>query len=453
MSEAIFNIVQLSQQADTTTAHAAKSLFPADAGVVIDEDRSPLNPDEDYGMNAVAQPSRGSYGVRGSTIALTGSVNAENFMEILNMHAAGVNTPTGGAGAYIWTYNWDLTTDTKLRYTVEGGSVDTVQDQWRAVGCLVDTLDWGFDALSAPGNAPWKFDATIEGLYREYAALTAGQTAPNPLETFEGHMTRLYEGPVGTAFDSLAELSGTLVSCKFSSALSLARRKYGGTTDYASAWGQSARKAINVTAELKINANTKADVSDVYETAGSLMTERRWRIRTAGSRLTTQNEVQLLTMSTGGGAATGGTFTLSFEGATTPALPYNESAANVQIALRALPTINGANCTVSGSAGGPYTVTFTGTLASLPQLLIQANTALVTGPGSPYTMAVTRTTAGGQLKQFTNDFRIRFNTVNIGDRDGERIYTVEGIVVYDPTLVTDMQTVIQNNTSVLPTKL
>jgi hypothetical protein len=449
VSEAVFNVVQLGLQVDTTTAHAATAVFPLDAGVVIDGDRSPNNPDEDYGQNAAAQPSRGTYGLRAATISATGSVNAENFMYLLQMHACHVAAPTGGAGAYIWTYNWDLTSDTKKRYTIEAGVVGDANDQWRAVGCLVDTLEYGFDTLAAPGNAPWKFTAGIEGLYREQSALTGALTAPDPLETFEGHMTSLYEGPVGTAFDSLSEITGTLVSFKANSSLNLARRAYGGITDYASAWGPTARKTIAITAELKISATSKGDILDVYELAGSLMTERRWRIRTRGSRLTTQNEVQLLTMSTAGGAATGGTFTLAFEGATTTALPYNESAANVQVALRALPTINGANCTVSGSAGGPYTVTFIGTKASLPQLLIQANTSLVTGPGSPYTMTVARTTAGGMLKQLTQDMRVRFNTVNIGNRDGEHIYTVEGIAVKDATLVTDVQTVILNNTATL----
>jgi len=447
MSEAIFNILQLAQQVDDTTANAANVIMPLDAGVVIDADRAPLNPDEDYGENAAAQPSRGSYGVKAASISASGGVRAEDFPEILEMHAAGGITPTGGAGAYLWTYDFDLTSDTKKRYSIEGGAVDDVNDQWRAVGCLVDTLDWGFETLSAPGNAPWNFNATIEALYREKNALTAGQVAPNPLETFEGHMTSLYEGPVGTAFDSLGELTGTLVSIRFNSALSLARRKYGGTTDYAAAWGQSARKTINFTAELGINATSLADVLDVYETAGSLMTERRWRVRTRGSRLTTQSEIQVVTLNE---TPTGGTFTLSFEGATTIATAFDATAGTVQTNLRALSTIGSPNVTVAGSAGGPYTVTFASALANQPQLLIVGNGTLLTGGGSQPTVTVTRSQAGGQLKQLTHDFRCRFNTVNIGNRDGERIFTVEGILVKDPTLVTDLRVAVLNGVATLP---
>ena len=446
MSDAIFNIIQIGQQADTTTAVPAAVLFPVDAGAVIDADRSPSNPEEDYGQNAMAQPGRGHYGLRAASLSITGDVRAEDFPEILEMHAAGGIVAGGGAGAYTWDYTWDIDEDTKTRYTIEGGAVDTANDQWRAVGCLVDTLEIGFDALTAPGNAPWKFTAGVEALYREQHALTPALSAPSTLETFEGHMTSMYEGATGTAFGSLAELTGSLKSFKLSSTLGLARRAYGGIVDYASAWGQAQRKALNFTAEIAINATSKSNIHDVYETAGSLMTERRWRILTRGSRLTTQNEVQVATIN---GAPTGGTFTLSFEGATTTPLAYDVAAADVQTALRALATINGANVTATGSAGGPYTITFIGNRASLPQLLIQAAYGGLTGGTAP-TVTVARTQAGGQLKTLRQDMRVRFNTVNVGNVDGERLYTVEGIVVSDPTLGSDGFTSVLNGVSVLP---
>ena len=47
-------------------------------------------------------------------------------------------------------------------------------------------------------------------------------------------------------------------------------------------------------------------------------------------------------------------------------------------------------------------------------------------------MTVIRSTAGGQLKSLTLDFRCRFHVVNIGDVDGERVFAVEGIAVKDP---------------------
>lgn len=447
MSESVFNIMQIAQQTDTTTANDANVVFPIDAGVVIDGDRSPRNPDEDYGENAAAHAGRGAYGLQAASISATGDVRAEDFIELLAMHAQGGVTPGGGAGAYTWDHTWDLTSDSLKRYTIEAGVVGDANDQWRAVGCLCDSLEWGFDALTAAGNAPWKFTAGIEALYRVRQALTSSQVPPTTLETLEGHMTDLYEGAVGTAFGSLGLLTSHLKSFKLSSNNALSRRAYGGSTDYGSAWGRSARKAIGFTAELKISATTKTDVLDVYEAAGSTMTERRWRIRARGSRLTTQNEIQVVTLNN---TPTGGTFTLAFEGATTGTIAYDASAATVQTALRALATIGSPNVTVSGSAGGPWTVTFVSALASLPQLLMVGNGTLLTGAGAQPTATVARTQAGGQLKQLTHDMRVRFNTVGVATLDGERVYSVAGIAVKDATLGSDAFTSVLNGVATLP---
>jgi hypothetical protein len=443
VSEAVFNIVQLSQQDDTVTPHAAQILFPVDAGAVIDEDRSPVSPDEDYGENAIGQPGRGTYGMRGASLSLAGEVRAEDIIELLSMHAKGGVTGTGGATAYSWEYGWDLTSDTVKRYTIEGGAVDTVNDQWRAVGCIANSLELGFDALTAPGNAPWRFTAGIDALYRERANLTAGLSPYSPLETLEGHMTQLFEGATTTAYAALGEATATLKSFKLNSELNRVRRAYGGSTDYASAWGYSGRKALNFTAEVAINAATHAGVSDVFETAGSAMTERRWRIVARGSRLTTQNEVQEITFAN---TPTGGTWTLSFDGYTTSALAYNITKADLQTALRLLPNI--ATITITGTDGGPYTATWTGARAAQVVPLMVGNGAALTGAGAQPTATVTRTTAGGQLKSLTLDFRCRFHVVNIGNVDGERVFAVEGIAVKDPAAnsgtTTDMRATVLN---------
>ena len=74
-----------------------------------------------------------------------------------------------------------------------------------------------------------------------------------------------------------------------------------------------------------------------------------------------------------GGNPTGGTFTLSFGGQTTAGIAFNATAAAVQAALEALSTLDAGDVTVTGTAGGPYTVkidvaklgTLTGSGASL----------------------------------------------------------------------------------------
>lgn len=64
------------------------------------------------------------------------------------------------------------------------------------------------------------------------------------------------------------------------------------------------------------------------------------------------------------GAQTSGTFTLTLGGQTTTALAYNATAATVQTAMQALSTVGTGNCTVTGSAGGPYTVTFVSSVST-----------------------------------------------------------------------------------------
>lgn len=93
------------------------------------------------------------------------------------------------------------------------------------------------------------------------------------------------------------------------------------------------------------------------------------------------NEVQLVTV-----VATGGTFTLKFLGQTTSALAFNATAAAVNTALEALSTVGAGNVAVTGAAGGPYTVTFGGTLAAIdvPQLI--ANGTSLTGPNAAATV-------------------------------------------------------------------
>jgi hypothetical protein len=101
---------------------------------------------------------------------------------------------------------------------------------------------------------------------------------------------------------------------------------------------------------------------------------------------TVSNEVQTLTE--GGSGLT--SFTVTFGGQTTASLAAAATAAQVQAALEALSTVGVGNVTVTGSAGGPYTVTFQGTLAGTD------TAAMTTTPtGGTGTVTVATTTAGG----------------------------------------------------------
>jgi len=70
-----------------------------------------------------------------------------------------------------------------------------------------------------------------------------------------------------------------------------------------------------------------------------------------------RNEKQVVTLTNG---SAGETFKLTFQGQLTAALAYNISAADLKTALAALSNLTTDDLTVTGSAEGPYTITFGG---------------------------------------------------------------------------------------------
>lgn len=91
------------------------------------------------------------------------------------------------------------------------------------------------------------------------------------------------------------------------------------------------------------------------------------------------NEQQRVAFSSG---ATGGTFTLTYSGQTTSALDWDSTAAEVDAALEALSNIGAGDVSVSGSTGGPWTITFTSALAAATQPLLTGSGASLTGDGT-----------------------------------------------------------------------
>ena len=112
---------------------------------------------------------------------------------------------------------------------------------------------------------------------------------------------------------------------------------------------------------------------------------------------TITDEVQTLTVT---GAPTGGTFTVTYSGQTTGTSAYNASAATVQTALEGLSNIAAGEAVVTGSAGGPWTVTFAGTLADTNVDAMTTDAALLTGGSTPDVVVAT-STAGGSTTNLT----------------------------------------------------
>lgn len=99
-----------------------------------------------------------------------------------------------------------------------------------------------------------------------------------------------------------------------------------------------------------------------------------------------------------GGSPTGGTFTLTVTagGTTTTANPaFNASAATVQAALVALANVGAGKATVTGSAGGPYTIVFDNSLGA-----VTVGGSIVGLTGGTPTFAVAITAPGGDVGKF-----------------------------------------------------
>lgn len=283
MSEAVYHKVQFGRQSVVGTAVAATTVFPVDAGFLgFELDRAAESPDEDFGRKSREQPGRESYGIRGADATLPFACRFQDIFHLFEMHTAGSVSPAG-VGPYVYTYTADETSDTLKPYTIESGDINSTQDEHRALGVLANTLELGFDALSAPGNPMWRGSAGLLALDWQPNAMTAAQSAPSTLETMEGHTTTLLDGSTATAFASLAEKTASLKSFRWTSDNKLVRRAYGGTTDVASAYGHNGKPEASFEALVKIAAGTKTDIYDVWNVAGSVPTERRWRIAVDGT--------------------------------------------------------------------------------------------------------------------------------------------------------------------------
>jgi len=82
------------------------------------------------------------------------------------------------------------------------------------------------------------------------------------------------------------------------------------------------------------------------------------------------------------GDPTGGSFTLSFNGADTAPIPFNATAPDVESQLTALATIGAGNVTVTGPDDRAFSVIFTGALAH-PAGLLTVSSSSLTGGSNP----------------------------------------------------------------------
>ncbi len=121
-----------------------------------------------------------------------------------------------------------------------------------------------------------------------------------------------------------------------------------------------------------------------FTSAGAFV--RAWGfdvVRPGGTGNIPVNERQTVTV-----VATGGTFTLTFSGQTTnPPIAFDATAAAVQAALEGLSNLDPGDVSVTGDAGGPWTVEFSGARADTDVAQMTGSASGLTGGTTSVTVA------------------------------------------------------------------
>jgi hypothetical protein len=153
-----------------------------------------------------------------------------------------------------------------------------------------------------------------------------------------------------------------------------------------SAWSSSPLSAADILNEIYIDYTGKTVLPTVTDDSAAHTITDTKGVTNAAFGITGVNDVQTITMT-----ATAGTWTLSVGGQTTISMAFNVATATVQTNVQALSTVGSGNCTVTGTAGVSYVLTFNGALAStvMPDVATN-NSALTGGLSSP-----AHTTYGG----------------------------------------------------------
>lgn len=125
-------------------------------------------------------------------------------------------------------------------------------------------------------------------------------------------------------------------------------------------------------------------------TGGQILPGEAGPFLNAGAPSNGTDEVLTITVT---GTPTGGTYKLKHESFLTASIAYNAAATAVQTALRNLPSVGGTNLTVSGSDGGPYTVTGASEFAKKALAAITLGVNALTGGTSP-SVTITEDTPG-----------------------------------------------------------
>lgn len=275
--ERSLHLTQIGKEVTHGTAVAATAVLNMESAGILNLDRQGSSPQEDYSSLVANQPGRGSYGVRAATLQQRGVVRFEDYLQFLFSGVEGGITPTG-VGPYVWAFTRDATGDTLQSRTIEEG--DNIQAYKMSYG-LITQHKVSFSELTAPGHSEWQLEADWLGQDKVATTFTGSVASIVGAETAMGHLTQLMWGDTATAFASLTEQVGILAA-DITIPSGVVARKQGGTTDTFDTHGRQATK-VNGNLTLYQTAGTKTALFDVFTAAGSVMTEKRARIKVSGS--------------------------------------------------------------------------------------------------------------------------------------------------------------------------
>jgi hypothetical protein len=168
--------------------------------------------------------------------------------------------------------------------------------------------------------------------------------------------------------------------------------------------GHNAQIYITSGTSITLTDEAMTDSGDHMTFNDSTVAHQAWDTSAATTVQAKWDDVQTVTVT---GVPTSGNFTLIWNTHTTGTIAFNASAATMQAALVALTGVGSGQVLVTGSAGGPWTIDWTGTLAYASQPLPTLGTNSLTGGTSP-NVAFARLQAGQGFTTVTSGFVINY---------------------------------------------
>lgn len=329
-------------------------------------------------------------------------------------------TPTGATNGRLWSMVGGLTVLDSMTAEYNDGA-----QAFRGYGIYVNSFTVNF---SANGEASITFE--LMGLDREVNALATGLSARVPTIT-EGWETLVSIDAAGSV--GIAQQAGFLLEGSVTYTNNLVPKFFAENRNRVKRFVQG---KIGVTASLKMEAAATQSVTELAN--WDAVTRRTVQLRHGFNRTTNPisgdsavNEVQTITVT-----AVSGTAPLVVLGVTTGTVAYNATGATVATTIQtALQAAFGTDytCSGSGSASGPWVITFTGALAgrNVPIMSLGSGGTL---SGGTYTFA--ETTPGYEgAEGVTITVPGYWTSADVGQTDqGTRAYNLGLSYIHDTVL-------------------